>query len=76
MILAAFPGPRPSSSEQIAPYRQYGSAASHDFHYSRGARRATVLPKCKRCDDKVRFVPMVAAERIEEDIDFLAEFAA
>jgi hypothetical protein len=37
----------------------------------------TVLPECKRCGDRVRFVPMVAAERIEADVDFVdQDFAA
>ena len=36
----------------------------------------TTLPKCKRCGEKVRFVPMVAAEPIEADVDFLYDFAA
>ena len=31
----------------------------------------TVLPGCKRCGDRVRFVPMVAAERLEADVDFV-----
>jgi len=37
----------------------------------------TKLPKCKRCDGKVRFAPMVAAEPIVADVDFLEhDFAA
>jgi hypothetical protein len=28
------------------------------------------FPKCQRCGDKVRFVPMIAAEPIETDVDF------
>jgi len=37
----------------------------------------TVLPKCKRCGDKVRFVPMIAAEPIDTDVDFIdQDFAA
>ena len=37
----------------------------------------TVLPECKRCGDRVRFVPMVAAEPIEADVDFVdRDFAA
>jgi hypothetical protein len=37
----------------------------------------TTLPKCKRCGTKVRFVPMVAAELVTKDADFLDEdFAA
>jgi len=37
----------------------------------------TTLPECKRCGTKVRFVPMVAAELIVQDADFLDEdFAA
>src|SRR5215510_7953287 len=31
----------------------------------------TVLPKCKRCGDKVRFVPIVAGEPVESDVDFV-----
>jgi len=37
----------------------------------------TILPECKRCGDKVRFAPMIAAESIEEDVDFAGQdFAA
>lgn len=37
----------------------------------------TVLPKCKRCGEKVRFVPMIAAEPIDADADFVDhDFAA
>jgi hypothetical protein len=37
----------------------------------------TVLPGCKRCGDKVRFAPMIAAESIENDVDFAGQdFAA
>jgi hypothetical protein len=37
----------------------------------------TALPKCKRCGDKVKFVPMVAAEPIAVDVDFIdQDFAA
>ena len=37
----------------------------------------TVLPKCKHCGDKVRFVPMIAAESIDADVDFIdKDFAA
>jgi hypothetical protein len=37
----------------------------------------TVLPECKHCGDKVRFTPMVAAEPIHKDVDFLdQDFAA
>jgi hypothetical protein len=32
-----------------------------------------ILPHCKKCGDKVRFVPMIAAERIEADVDFIDE---
>jgi hypothetical protein len=32
--------------------------------------KGTILPECKRCGAKVRFVPMVAAEPIEADADF------
>jgi hypothetical protein len=36
-----------------------------------------VLPECKRCGDKVRFAPMIAAEPIEIDVDFIdQDFAA
>jgi hypothetical protein len=31
----------------------------------------TVLPKCQRCGDKVSFTPMLAAEPINEHVDFL-----
>ena len=37
----------------------------------------TILPECKRCGDKVRFAPMIAAEPISNDVDFLEQdFAA
>ena len=36
----------------------------------------TVLPKCKRCGENVRFEPTVAAEPIEADLDFGEEFVA
>jgi hypothetical protein len=37
----------------------------------------TVLPECKRCGDKVGFAPMIAAESIENDVDFASQdFAA
>lgn len=29
-----------------------------------------IFPECQRCGDKVRFVPMIAAETIEADVDF------
>ena len=32
--------------------------------------KGMTFPECKRCGDKVRFVPMVAAEPIETDVDF------
>jgi hypothetical protein len=37
----------------------------------------TALPKCKRCGGKVRFVPMIAAEPLNMDVDFIdQDFAA
>jgi hypothetical protein len=36
----------------------------------------TALPKCKRCGDKVRFAPMLAAEAIEADEDFATQDSA
>ena len=36
----------------------------------------TVLPACKRCGDKVRFAPIMAAEAIEADVDFAKQSAA
>lgn len=37
----------------------------------------TVLPECKRCGHKVMFVPMVAAEPVNMDVDFIdQDFAA
>jgi len=32
--------------------------------------KGMTFPKCRRCGDKVRFVPMIAAEPIETDVDF------
>jgi hypothetical protein len=37
----------------------------------------TVLPECRRGGEKVRFVPMIAAESINMDVDFIdQDFAA
>jgi C4-type Zn-finger protein len=37
----------------------------------------TVFPECKRCGGKVTFVPMLAAEPINMDVDFTdQDFAA
>jgi hypothetical protein len=36
----------------------------------------TVLPECKRCGDKVRFAPILAAEAIEVDEDFATQGSA
>jgi hypothetical protein len=36
----------------------------------------TVLPECKRCGDKVRFAPMIAAEPINVDVDFVDQDSA
>ena len=37
----------------------------------------TALPECRRCGDRVRFVPMTAAEPLEGDVDFIdQDFAA
>jgi hypothetical protein len=36
-----------------------------------------VLSECRRCGDKVRFAPMIAAESINKDVDFISQdFAA
>jgi hypothetical protein len=32
--------------------------------------KGMTFPECQRCGDKVRFVPMMAAEPIETDVDF------
>ena len=32
--------------------------------------KGMIFPKCKRCGDKVRFVPLMPAEPIETDVDF------
>jgi hypothetical protein len=32
--------------------------------------KGMIFPECQRCGDKVRFVPMMAAEPIETDVDF------
>jgi len=31
----------------------------------------TVLPRCKRCGDMVKFVPIVAGEPVESDVDLV-----
>jgi hypothetical protein len=31
--------------------------------------KGMTFPECQRCGDKVRFVPMIAAEPIETDVD-------
>lgn len=37
----------------------------------------TVMPECRRCGDKVTFSPILAAEPINRDVDFLdQDFAA
>lgn len=38
--------------------------------------RGTAFPECKRCGDKVRFAPMMAAVAIEEDVDFARQDSA
>ena len=51
----------------------YAHRMPHLVTISAGA----ILPQCKKCGDKVRFVPMIAAERIEADVDFIdQDFAA
>ena len=32
--------------------------------------KGMIFPKCQRCGDKVRFVPMIAADPIDTDLDF------
>ena len=32
--------------------------------------KGMTFPECQRCGDKVRFVPMIAAEPIDTDVDF------
>ena len=29
----------------------------------------TIFPRCKRCGDRVQFVPVVAGDPIEQDVD-------
>jgi hypothetical protein len=38
--------------------------------------QGTAFPECKRCGDKVRFAPMMAAEAIEADVDFARQDSA
>ena len=33
--------------------------------------KGMTFPECQRCGDKVRFVPMIAAEPIDTDVDFV-----
>lgn len=58
----------------IAPrsgvYRVYHYA--HRMPHLVTITKGMIFPKCKRCGDKVSFLPMIAAERIETDVD-LAE---
>jgi uncharacterized membrane protein len=36
----------------------------------------TILPTCKRCGDRVRYVPMMPAQPIESDADLASGSAA
>ena len=38
--------------------------------------KEAAFPECKRCGDKVRFAPIMAAEAIEADVDFAKQAAA
>jgi hypothetical protein len=39
--------------------------------------KGAAFPECKRCGDKVRFAPIMAAEPINVDVDFIdQDFAA
>jgi len=77
-------GGRVDSSSRFVP----GASAPRSgvyrvFHYAHRIPHlvtitaGTVFPECKRCAEKVRFVPMVAAEPIKMDADFIdQDFAA
>ena len=58
---------------EIAPrsgvYRVHHYA--HRMPHLVGVIKGMRLPECKRCGIKVRFVPMVAADPIEADVDFV-----
>jgi hypothetical protein len=78
-----YEGPVDSSSRlvpgAIAPrsgvYRVHHYA--HRMPHSVTVTAGTVLPECRRCGDKVRFAPMIPAEPISNDVDFLdQDFAA
>jgi hypothetical protein len=78
-----YEGPVDSSSRlvpgAIAPrsgvYRVHHYA--HRMPHSVTVTAGTVLPACRRCGDKVRFAPMIPAEPISNDVDFLGQdFAA
>lgn len=43
----------------------YAHRAPHNVMIIAG----TILPQCKRCQDKVRFSSILAAESIESDVD-------
>lgn len=49
---------------------------AHHMPHSVIVLAGTVLPKCKRCGENVRFEPTAAAESIETDVDFGREFVA
>lgn len=50
---------------------------AHRMPHSVTVTAGTVLPQCRRCGDKVRFAPMIPAEPISNDVDFLEQdFAA
>jgi hypothetical protein len=77
-------GGRVDSSSRLVP----GAAAPRSgvyrvHHYAHRiphlvtVTAGTVLPECRRCGNKVRFAPMIAAEPIINDVDFLdQDFAA
>ena len=73
----AFTGDPVDSSSRFVPgaiaprsgvYRvhHYAHRMPHLVTVTAGA----VLPECKRCGDKVRFAPMIAADPINLDVDF------
>jgi hypothetical protein len=43
---------------------------AHRLPHTAVVLAGTLLPECKHCGDKVKFIPMVSADPIEKDHDF------
>jgi len=76
-ICCCFPGGWVESSSRFVPgataprsgvYRVHHYA--HRMPHLVTVVKGMIFPKCQRCGDKVHFVPMIAAEPIQTDVDF------